>query len=219
MPGVMSPPFQVREQRVVLRNVSWETYEGLLAANISASSPRIAYDRGALEIMSPSVEHEELKEVVAMIADIAAEEWGVEFIRLGSATFRRRDLKQGAEPDCCSYIQHVELIRGRGAVDLQVDPPPDLVIELEVTSPALDKLAIWARLGVPELWLTDGQGVRILLLHAAEYKSSSQSAALPGLTEAVLSEFLDRSETLTTLAWRKLVRKWARQRSASSGPG
>jgi Uma2 family endonuclease len=200
-----------------MRNVSWETYEGLLAANISSSSPLISYDEGVLEIMSPSFTHEKLKETLAMIADIVAEELGIEFQRLGSATFRRRDFKQGAEPDCCFYIQNAERIRGKCEIDLLVDPPPDLVIEVEVTSPALDILPIWAHLAVPELWLTDGESVRILRLASGLYRRDQQSAALQALTEALLSDFLRRSQSLTTLAWRKTVRDWARNRSGSAG--
>ncbi len=213
MSTLISPPPGVREQRVVMHRVSWETYEGLLAANIDASSPRLTYDQGVLEIMSPSIEHEKLKEVVAMIADAVAEEWGVEFERAGSTTFRRRDLERGAEPDSCFYVQNVERIRGKREIDLVVDPPPDLVIEVEITSPAVSKLPIYALLGVPEIWRTDGRSVRILRLAAGEYKSSEHSEVLPPLTASVLSDFLEKSKTLTTLAWRRMVRSWARERS------
>jgi Uma2 family endonuclease len=161
--------------------------------------------------MSPSVEHERLKKALSTIADIVAEEQGREFEDLGSTTFRRRDFEGGAEPDACFYVQNVERIRGKREIDLAVDPPPDLVIEVEITSPAVSKLAIYACLGVPEIWLTDGQGVRILRLADGQYKSSEKSEALPPLTEAVLSEFLQQSKTLTTLAWRTVVRSWARR--------
>ena len=110
-------------------------------------------------------------------------------------------------------MQNVERIGGKREINLAVDPPPDLVIEVEITSPALSKLFIHARLGVPEIWLTDGQGVRILRLADGQYKSSEKSEVLPPLTELVLSEFLLQSKTLTTLAWRRLVRNWARQES------
>jgi Uma2 family endonuclease len=122
---IFMPSPEVREQRVVMRNVSWETYEGLLAANASASSPRMTYDQGELEIMSPSFKHEDLNEFLAEVVVIVAEEWGIEFKRLGSTTFRRRDLKRGADPDCCFYIQRVEAIRGKDEVDLLIDPAPD----------------------------------------------------------------------------------------------
>lgn len=212
MSTVMNPPSQIGEQRVVMRNVSWETYEGLLAANADNSSPRITYDHGTLEIMSPSIVHEKLKEIVAMVVELVADEWEVEFMKAGSTTFRRRDLKQGLEPDSCFYLHNVERVRDKEEIDLAVDPPPDLVIEIEFTSLAVNKLPIYARLGVPEFWLTDGRGVTILRLVAGEYEASEPSQVLSGLSAAVLSEFLDRSRTLKTLAWRRMVRDWARQR-------
>lgn len=210
MSAIAIPPPEVREQRVTLHNVSWETYEGLLEANASASSPRITYDQGELEIMSPSFKHENLNEFLAEVVVIVAEEWGIEFKGLRSATFRRRDLKRGAEPDCCFYIQRVEDIRGIEELDLLTHPAPDLVVEIEITSPALEKLPIWARFGVSEVWLAGIEGVRILRLTGGEYISQEQSETLPGLTAAILSEFLERGRDLKTLAWRKMVREWAR---------
>jgi len=210
MPSILSPPHELREQRVVMNQVSWETYERLLAANIDASSPRLTYNQGTLEVRSPSLEHERLKKVLATIADLVAEEKGIEFEDLGSTTFRRRDFEGGAEPDACFYVQNVERIRGKREIDLVVDPPPDLVIEVEITGPAVSKLPIYARLGVPEIWLTDGISLRILRLADGEYRASERSAVLPFLTESVLSEFMEQSRTLTTLAWRRMVRNWAR---------
>ena len=90
-------------------------------------------------------------------------------------------------------------------------PPPDLVIEVEITSPTVSKIPIYALLGVPEVWLANVRGVKILRLAAREYRSSEQSEVLPPLSEPVLSDFLERSKTMTTLAWRKMVRAWARE--------
>jgi Uma2 family endonuclease len=211
MPPVVDLQQQIEEQRLVLGHVSWETYERLLADYLDSSSPRFTYDRGRLEIMSPSREHEKLKEVAAAIADVVAEEWQVEFERLGSTTFRRSDLERGLEPDSCFYIQNVERIRGKREIDLLVDPPPDLVIEVEVTSPLLDKLQIYARFGVPEVWRYSDDGLSILRLAGEQYKSSAQSAVLAPLSQSVLSDFIEQSKTLTTLAWRRMVRSWARE--------
>src|ERR1700683_507304 len=116
MSTVAIPSPSVREQRVTMHNVSWETYEGLLFANADASSPRITYDQGELEIMSPSLKHEKLKEVLGGVVELVAGEWEVDLERLGSTTSRRRDLERGAEPDCCFYIQNVEQIRGKDEV-------------------------------------------------------------------------------------------------------
>jgi Uma2 family endonuclease len=223
MSSITSTAAQVGERRVVLNHVSWETYEHLLADHIDASSPRFTYDQGMLEIVTLSSRLEELTEVMAAIAELVAEERGVEFINLGSTTFRRQDLKRGLEPERCLYLQNVERIRGKEEIDLLVDPPPDLVIEIEITNPAVSKLPIYALLGVSEIWLTDGQGVRILRLAAGEYKSREQSEVLPLLSEPVLSDFLERSKTMTTLAWRKMVRHWhvsevLRDRACASKP-
>ena len=211
MPTIISPPQEEREQRVVLGHVSWATYESLLADHADTSSPRFTYSEGMLEIMIPSSEHEELKEIMTTIAEIIAEEQQVEFKGLGSTTFRRQDLDRGTEPDSCFYIQNVERIRGKKEIDLRVDPPPDLVIEIEITSPAVAKLPVYARLRVPEIWLHDGRAPRILRLSGDQYEDCDRSGVLPSLTPSVLSEFSEQSKTLTTLAWRRMVRTWARQ--------
>jgi Uma2 family endonuclease len=213
MATVISPPPQVREQRVVLNHVSWETYERLLVDNIDARSPRFTYNQGILEIMSPSGKHEDFSGVMADIAALVAEERGVEFKDLRSVTLRRLDLERGVEADSSFYLQNVERIIGKGEIeiDLSADPPPDLVIEVEITSPAVSKLPIYASFGVPEIWLTEGQEVRILFLVAGEYKRREQSQVSPPLTESVLSDFLQQSKSLKPLAWRKMVRNWARE--------
>jgi Uma2 family endonuclease len=216
MATVISPPQEdqeEREERFLLRHVSWETYESLLADYADSSSPRFTYCEGMLEIMSPSSEHEELIEVMATIADIIAEEQQIEFKCLGSTTFRRRDLKRGTEPDACFYIQSVERIRGKKEIDLTVDPPPDLAIEIEITNPAVPKLPVYARLRVPEIWLHDGRAPKILRLSGDQYEECDRSGVLPSLTQSVLSEFCEQCKTLTTLAWRRMVRIWAREQA------
>ncbi len=207
-------PQRVGEQRFVLPHVSWATYESLLADYSDTRTPRFTYSEGMLEIMSPSTEHEKINLALAMIAELVAEEQDIEFAPLGSTTFRRRDLKKGTEPDSCFYIQNVERIRGKKELDLTVDPPPDLVIEVEITSPAVPKLPVYARLGVPEIWLHDGRAPKILRLVGGQYEDNNQSGVLPCLTESVLSEFLEQSKTLSTLNWRRMVRTWARQQQS-----
>ncbi len=211
MPTVVNVLREVGEGRFCLNHVSWETYESLLADYSDTRSPRFTYSEGALEIMSPSSEHEALIEVLAMIADIVAEEQQVEFKALGSTTFRRQDLERGTEPDACFYIQNVERIRGKKDIDLSVDPPPDLVIEVEVTSPVVPKLPVYARLGVPEIWLHDGRTAKILRLAGDRYENSDRSMVLPAVTQTALADFVEQSKSLSTLAWRRMVRTWARE--------
>jgi Uma2 family endonuclease len=217
MSTILNVPPQVREQRVLMNHVSWETYEGLLEAHAESSSHRITYDHGMLEIMSPSSKHEDLKVVTASIVELVAEEWEREFKGLGSTTFRRRELEQGLEPDSCFYVQNVEHIRAKEEIDLSVDPPPDLVIEIEITRPAVSKLPIHARLGVPEVWVVDGQRVSIQCLVADGYEQSERSQILGPLTATVLTGFLESSRTVKTLAWRRMVREWAHQQRRQLG--
>src|SRR5437899_2960095 len=166
MATVLQPP----DQRVVLRKVSWETYEGLLAGQEDSSAPRFTYDRGTLEIMSPLPEHEEVNRALASLVENVAVEWRMSFRNLGSTTFKREDLGRGFEPDSCFYLQNAERMRGKARIDLTVDSPPDLVIEIDVTHSSLDKLPIYAALGVPEVWRSDGSGLAILVLEEGVYR-------------------------------------------------
>lgn len=199
------------EQRVVLHNVGWETYERLLADNESSSAPRFTYDRGELEIMSPSPEHEAYNRSIALLVELLAEELNIDVYDLGSTTFRREDLERGFEPDSCFYIQNEERVRGKDRIDLTVDPPPDLVIEIDITSPSINKLQIYARLGVPEVWRYDGRELKILVLKGMEYAEVGESVALPPLTDTALTDFVEKSKSTRRTVWLKSVREWARQ--------
>ncbi len=201
------------EQRVVLHNIGWDTYERLLADHENNSAPRFTYDRGELEIMSPSPEHEKFNRRIAQLVLAVAEELNIEAEDLGSTTFRREDLERGFEPDSCFYIQNEEQIRGKDRIDLAVDPPPDLVIEIDITSPSFSKLPIYAQIGVPEVWRYDGQRLAILTLKGTEYVESANSTVLSPVTGAVLSDFVEKSKSMKRTAWLKEVREWARGRS------
>ncbi|MGB3634301.1 MAG: Uma2 family endonuclease [Rubrobacteraceae bacterium] len=199
------------EQRMILSNISWATYERLLADHENSSAPRFTYDRGMLEIMSPNPEHEVANRRIAQLVLIFAEEMGIVVQDFGSTTFRREDLERGFEPDSCFYIQNEERVRNKNRLDLTVDPPPDLVIEIDISSPSLDKLAIYARLGVPEVWIYDGERLKIRNLDEnAGYAEVRESTILSGLTAETLTRFVQRGATLDWLAWVREVRGWAR---------
>ena len=199
------------EQRVLLSPVSWATYEKLLADLAQQSSIRLTYDQGTLEIMSPLPEHEEYNRTLALLVEVLAEERGIDVRNLGSTTFRRENLARGFEPDSCFYIQHEAQISGKTTIDLTVDPPPDLVIEVDITSRSLHKFPIYAHVGVPEIWRYNGQQVRISLLTATGYQDSESSHALPLLTDAILTDFLARSKVLKRTALLREFRAWIRQ--------
>ena len=197
-------------QAVILHGVSWGTYESLLADHRDRSSPRFAYDRGELEILSPSPEHEKLNRGLALLVEAVAEEFGIDVCDFGSTTFRREDLERGFEPDSCFYIQNEEHVREKDRINLETDPPPDLVIEIDITSPSLDKHPIYARLGVPELWRHDGRRTAILRLERTDYVEVDESMFLPPLTGAVLSRFVEKGKSMRRTAWLREVREWAR---------
>jgi len=207
----MATTLSLPEQRVILRSVGWETYERLLSDHADVSAPRFTYDRGVLEIMSPSSEHEEYNRTIALIVEVLAEETGVDIRNLGSMTFKREELQRGFEADSCFYIQTAERMSGSSHIDPEMDPPPDLVIEVDITSSALSKLAIYSEFLVPEIWRYDGKRVAIFRLAGAEYRASETSAAFPFVSAADLSHFLDQAKSQKRTTWLRMLRVWARE--------
>lgn len=208
MATVLSPP----EQRVTLHNVSWETYERLLADLQDSSAPRMTYDRGTLEIMSPSSEHERYNRTAAQIVEELAVEMDINIDSLGSTTFRREDIDRGFEPDSCFYIKNAASVRGKKRIDLSVDPPPDLVIEIDITSPSLAKFPIFAQVGVPEVWRFDGTRLAIYGLAGGDYQELDASIAFPSVTAADVTTFIKESETMARPEWVRKLRGWVRDR-------
>jgi Uma2 family endonuclease len=204
------------EHRVILHNTSWGTYERLIEERGDNSAPRFTYDRGELEIMSPSPEHEKFNRRIAQLVLAVAEELNIEAEDLGSTTFRREDLERGFEPDSCFYIQNEEQVRGKDRIDLAVDPPPDLVIEIDITSPSFSKLPIYAQIGVPEVWRYDGERMTILVLEGSDYAERTESIVLPPVTSNVLTDFVEKSKSMKRTAWLEVVREWARENTGSS---
>lgn len=209
---------ETREQRVVLRHATWETYERLLDERGESRVPRFTYDRGVIEIMSPlSAEHEECIRNIEFMVRILSGELGLRLRTFGSMTLRRRDIAGGLESDGCFYVRSVESIRGKTRPDLDTDPPPDLAIEVDITNPSLDKLPIYARLGVPEIWRYDGKRVAILVLTDGAYAESVESQAFRGVTSEALSSLVRNIRLQDSDEWERQVRAWARSLPGSSG--
>jgi Uma2 family endonuclease len=206
----METEFAPAEQRVLLRNVSWDTFERLLAEHLESAAPRFNFDHGVLEIMSPSSKHEEYKQALTLLVEILAEELGTDIRNLGSTTFRRSDFERGFEADVCFYVQNAGRIEGKTQIDPTVDPAPDLVIEIEITAPALNKLPIYAGFRVPEVWRYNGRDLLILQLRGAEYVTDAMSKVFPKATAADLSRLASRSVSSRRTAWFREVRDWAR---------
>ncbi|MGB3494941.1 MAG: Uma2 family endonuclease, partial [Elainellaceae cyanobacterium] len=141
-----------RADRVLLHDVSWAQFENILRDLGDRRSARIAYCDGMLEIMTPLPEHEYFKETIGDAVKDIAEVLEQDYESYGSTTWRRQMKQVGLEPDNCFYFQNEALVRGKLEFDLNVDPPPDLALEIDLTSKSLDRLPIYQRLGIPELW-------------------------------------------------------------------
>jgi Uma2 family endonuclease len=198
------------EQRVLLRNVRWETYEQLVDANQEKGAPRLTYDRGRLEIMSPSAEHEQFKEVITLLVNVIAEEKTLDIEGFGSTTFRREDLERGFEADACFYIGNAKQVRGKDNIDLSSDPPPELVIEVDITHSSVNKLSIFSEFGVSEVWQYDQKQLKIFILAENEYLESPASKVFPDLTPSIISHFIEESRKTDRPSWLRRLREWAR---------
>jgi Uma2 family endonuclease len=184
------------EERTILRGVSWSTYEALLA-DLGEHRGRIAYDQGLLEIMSPSQGHEGLKRLIGRLVEMLSLELGIEILSTSSLTLKLPKLLKAVEADESYYIQNEARVRHK-EIDLTVDPPPDLAIEVEVSRSAIDRLGIYAALGVPEVWRHDGTSLKVLVLQGdGSYGQSDQSRAFPMLPVDEFARFLEMRSTLS----------------------
>src|SRR5262245_35990709 len=178
-------------QHLLLRDVDWQTYSRLLWAFAERPSVRLTYDRGALEIMSPLHEHDSDCYLLGRFVDTLTDEMGLAVKAGRSNTLRRRRKKRGLEPDNCYWIASEPRVRGKRHIDLRVDPPPDLALEVDVTYSTLDRLSIYSALGVPEVWRLAGQAMTFHVLGKdGNYAEKTHSLAFPFLTPADLTRFL-----------------------------
>ncbi|PZV10631.1 MAG: Uma2 family endonuclease [Leptolyngbya sp.] len=191
-----------------LSGISWQTYETLLK-ELSDRRLRLTYNRGNLEIVAPSPEHEFGKEVLGRFVETLAEELEVQIYPLGSTTFKRPELS-GAEPDKCFYIRNIDAVRGKRRLDLAEDPAPDLVIEVDVTSSSQSRLQVYADLGVAEVWIYDGHVLTIQQLQNGTYITSQTSQFFPNLPVLDIANFLQQAETMDYLKLVKAFRNWVR---------
>ncbi|WP_240038857.1 Uma2 family endonuclease [Okeania hirsuta] len=150
------------ENSTLLTGIKWETYQALLLDLAENPGKKLTYDQGTLEIMTPLPEHEINKGFLGRLVQTTTEVLGLEISSLGSTTLSRKDLQKGVEPDECYYITNEELVRGKIKFDLDRDPPPDLAIEIYITSSSLDRLTIYAALGIREIWRFDGEKLFII---------------------------------------------------------
>lgn len=199
-------------QRVTVDPVPWEEYEGLMAARDEAGRHfRLTYDQGRLEIMPTSLAHELFKKIIALLIEVWVEETGGDYRPGGEVTVKSKPNKQGFEPDECFYIQNWERMAGRRELDLAVDPPPDLIVEAEVSRTAIGRLPVFAALHVPEVWRFDGTNVVVLLLgDDGTYVESAISRAIPAFPFADAARFVAMADASGFVKIRRTFRDWIR---------
>jgi len=202
----------IAEQRTVLHNISWETFEALLTDTGEDRGSRFAYEDGTLEIMTPLFEHENPKSNFGNFIVVLAEELNIEIRSAGSTTLKRKIVKKGIEPDSCYYIQNELAIRGRETVDLETDPAPDLAIEIDITSSSVNKLGIYSALRIAELWRYNGRDLKFYQLREGQYVECEFSIAFPIVSVSDISRFIQQSKTMGEIALLKLFRAWVREK-------
>lgn len=196
-----------------LSGISWQTYETLLR-ELSDRRLRLTYNRGDLEIMAPSPEHERFKKLSGRFVETMAEELDIRIEPLGSTTFKRPELS-GAEPDECFYIYNIDAVRGKKRLDLTADPAPDLVLEIDVTSSSQSRLQVYVDLGVTEVWIYNGESLVIQQLQNGTYITSPKSQFFLNIPIPEIGGFLQQAETMDYLELVKAFRKWVRSQIES----
>ncbi len=185
--GVLQLPF------VILHNVTWQTYQALLADMGEHRSARLAYNHGTLEIKMPSKLHELINRLLERIITTLTEELGMNVLSLGSTTFDSEEVERGVEPDSCFYIQNADRVNPEDNAPPQ-DFPPDLVVEVDITSSSRSRLNIYKSMGVPEIWRYNRKGLTILQLHQGEYVECKYSLTFELLSVEILENFLERGK-------------------------
>jgi Uma2 family endonuclease len=200
-----------KEGNIVLADVSWEAYKGLLDSVGEAAFPH-AYLRRRLELMGKSRPHELFKWLLGRFVEVWVDEKGLPLEVGGEMTLQREDAECRVEGDECYWIQNAARIRGRMNPDFTEDPPPDLVLEWEVSTTAVDKLGIYAALKVPEIWRISLSGVLVGRLQPdGQYEWGTASGVLPGFPFAEAIRFLQMYSTLDQLSIVRQFRVWVRQ--------
>lgn len=199
-------------QGILLRDVSWSEFEAILEELDDRTSSRIAYCDGVLEIMTPLPEHEYFKETLGDAIKDIAEVLELEYESYGSTTWRQQAKQAGLEADNCFYFQNEAIVRGRLDINLAQDPPPDLALEIDITSKSLERFPIYARLGIPELWCYDTGILKIYHLQNGEYVESQQSLVFPTLLKIqALPQLIESQRSSGRLALRRAVRAWVKE--------
>jgi Uma2 family endonuclease len=194
----------------LLHGVRWSTYVALLE-DMDNRHIRLTYDDGRLEIMTVSPRHEWSKKLIGRMIEAMTEVLNIPIRSGGQTTFKKELQKKGLEPDECYWVANEPAVRGRADLDVEMDPPPDIAVEVEISTSVLDRLGIYAALRVSEVWRSDGQ--QVLVEHLQDdgtYALVSHSPSFPWLPLAELGRFLEASRTMDETSWIRSFRAWVR---------
>ena len=196
--------------QLLLKDITWQMFETLLTELGESRASRLSYSKGTLEIMMPLPEHETGKENIGDFVKVLLEELDIEFWPLGSTTFKNENMAQGVEADACFYIQNEAAVRGKNRIDLETDPPPDLAIEIDITSRT--HFNNYEALGIPELWRYNGRKLEISILQDGKYVKGDISLQFPNLPITdVIPQYLAQSKTAGRNVAMKAFRAWVRE--------
>ena len=194
-------------EKHIYYGVSWDIYLQLLKELGNDGHVRLTFNRGVLEIMSPKRLHEQVTRLVDMVVTLLAFELGVKVDNCGAMTLRVESAQRGGEPDSCFYIAHEAAVRQVEEIDLQVHPPPDIVLEVDITSPSLDKLGLYLAARGPEVWRYDGTYMSFHALAGERYDAAPPSPCFPHLTAAMLEHYVTVGRTQGSTAMLQLVKQ------------
>jgi Uma2 family endonuclease len=196
-------------QQMLLKDISWQKLEKILEEMGERRAARISYSDGWLEIMVPLPEHEKDKELLGDLVKLLLDKLEIDFEPFGSTTLKNERMRQAVEPDTSFYIQNQAAVIGKSRIDLNIDPPPDLAIEIDITSrTTFDNYQI---LGVPELWRYQQQGLEIFLLQEGKYIKSQSSPNFPNIPIIELvNEYVRQCLTIGRSQAMRNFRSWVK---------
>ncbi len=197
-------------ESLILKSISWQTFGQILEELGEDRNTRLAYNEGVLEIMSPLGEHESNNRFVESLIWDLGSELNYNMKKMGSLTLKKDGFKRGVEPDSCYYINNEPLVRNKQNIDLNNDPPPDLVLEIDMSSGSLNKLPIYAELLVPEVWRYDGNTLNVYVLSEGKYNQVEQSLIFPQIDIKKIHGFVRQSLNIGEMETLRQFRQWIR---------
>ncbi len=204
-----APPVTVvSEQRVAIPKTSWKTYQLLLRDRGERSRPRFTYDRGCLEIVSPTMRHDRASYVLGQLLEFVAVELRVPVVGVATTTYSREDIDAGFEGDNSYYVRHASQMKDVEDLDLKIHPVPDIVIESDLTRSSLNKLELFTRFRVPEVWRIENDQVLVYVLVGEAYEMRDASEALPILNAGDMTRLLATGRTKERPEWVDEIRAW-----------